>query len=72
MHSATMPSPSTESRLNQYSGQYLRVTGSTEIKPGDDIVETVLVDPSGKSNGQDPIKSISASTRKMAGVSWST
>ncbi|MGB8366034.1 MAG: phospholipid-binding protein MlaC [Rhizomicrobium sp.] len=45
-----------ESRLNQYSGQYLRVTGSTEIKPGDDIVETVLVDPSGKSNGQDPIK----------------
>ncbi len=45
-----------ETRLNQYSGQYLRVTGSTEIKPGDDIVETVLVDASGKSNGQDPIK----------------
>jgi phospholipid transport system substrate-binding protein len=45
-----------ESRLNQYSGQYLKVTGSSEIKAGDDVVTTVLVDPSGKSNGQQPIE----------------
>jgi phospholipid transport system substrate-binding protein len=45
-----------ESRLTQYSGQYLRVTGSTERAPGDDIVSTVLVDPSGKSSGEAPIE----------------
>lgn len=45
-----------ESRLNQYSGQTLRVTGSNEVKPGDDVVTTVLVDPTGKTNGQDPIQ----------------
>ena len=32
------------------------MTGSTEVKPGDDVVTTILVDPSGKSNGQDPIE----------------
>lgn len=45
-----------ETRLNQYSGQSLRITGSTEIKPGDTIVKTVLVDPSGRTSGQDPIQ----------------
>ncbi len=45
-----------ETRLNQYSGQTLRVTGSTPIKPGDDVVNTILVDPNGRSNGQDPIQ----------------
>jgi phospholipid transport system substrate-binding protein len=45
-----------EARLNQYAGQYLRVTGSTERNAGDYIVNTVLVDPNGKSNGQDPIE----------------
>jgi phospholipid transport system substrate-binding protein len=45
-----------ESRLNQYAGQFLRVTGSTEVGPGDDVVQTILVDPSGKSNGQEPIE----------------
>jgi len=45
-----------ESRLTQYSGQYLRVTGSSERNPGDFVVNTVLVDPNGKSNGQDPIE----------------
>lgn len=45
-----------EARLNQYAGQYLRVTGSTERNEGDYIVTTVLVDPNGKSNGQDPIE----------------
>lgn len=44
-----------ESRLNQYSGQTLRVTGSTEIKPGDDVVNTVLIDPNSHGS-QDPIK----------------
>ena len=45
-----------ESRLNQYSGQTLKVTGSSEVSPGDDVVTTVLVDPSGKSSGQEPIE----------------
>ncbi len=45
-----------EARLNQYSGQYLRVTGSTEVKPGDDVVRTVLVDPTAKNNGTEPIE----------------
>lgn len=46
-----------ESRLSAYSGQTLRVTGGTERAPGDDIVTTVLVDPSGKVNNQgEPIE----------------
>jgi phospholipid transport system substrate-binding protein len=45
-----------EARLNQYAGQYLKVTGSTERSPGDSIVATVLVDPSGKTAGQEPIE----------------
>lgn len=45
-----------EARLDKYSGQYLRVTGSTERGAGDYIVNTVLVDPTGKSNGQEPIR----------------
>ena len=45
-----------ETRLNQYSGQYLRVTGSMEVKPGDDVVTTVLVDPKSKNYGQDSTK----------------
>jgi phospholipid transport system substrate-binding protein len=46
-----------ESRLAAYSGQTLRVTGSTERAPGDVIVTTVLVDPSGKANNQgEPIE----------------
>jgi len=45
-----------ESRLNQYAGQSLRVTGSVERSPGDYVVNTVMVDPTGRTNGQDPIK----------------
>jgi len=45
-----------ESRLNQYAGQSLRVTGSSDVGPGDTVVTTVLVDPNGKSNGQEPIE----------------
>lgn len=45
-----------ESRLNQYAGQSLRVTGSTEGRPGESVVATVMVDPNGKTNGQDPIE----------------
>jgi phospholipid transport system substrate-binding protein len=45
-----------ESRLNQYAGQSLRVTGSTERAPGDFVVSTVMVDPSGRTSGQEPIE----------------
>jgi phospholipid transport system substrate-binding protein len=45
-----------ESRLSQYSGQYLKVTGSSDVGPGDSVVTTVLVDPSGKTNAQEPIE----------------
>ena len=34
-----------QSRLSQYSGQTLKVIGSTEPNPGDTIVKTVMVDP---------------------------
>jgi len=45
-----------ESRLSAYSGQTLRVTGTTPHAQGDDIVTTILVDPSAHTNGQDPIE----------------
>jgi phospholipid transport system substrate-binding protein len=45
-----------ESRLTQYSGQTLKVIGSTDRAPGDSIVSTILVDPSGKTEGQQPIQ----------------
>jgi len=40
-----------QSRLAQYTGQTLKVTGSTERNPGDFIVKTMLVDPA-QSNQQ--------------------
>jgi phospholipid transport system substrate-binding protein len=45
-----------ESRLSAYSGQALKVTGATERAPNDDIVTTVLVDPSGHASQGDPIE----------------
>lgn len=45
-----------ESRLGQYAGQTLRVTGSTPVGSGDEVVSTILVDPSGKTAGQEPVK----------------
>jgi len=44
-----------EARLGQYSGQTLKVTGSSEVKPGDWIVTTQLVDPNAKP-GDQPIE----------------
>jgi phospholipid transport system substrate-binding protein len=45
-----------ESRLNQYAGQSLKVTGVTERAPGDFIVTTVLVDPLGQAKNEEPIE----------------
>lgn len=45
-----------ESRLNQYAGQSLKVTGATERAPGDFVVTTVLVDPLGQAKNQEPIE----------------
>ncbi|MFL6690846.1 MAG: phospholipid-binding protein MlaC [Alphaproteobacteria bacterium] len=39
----------------KYSGQTLRVTGSVEHGPGDELVRTVLVDPLAR-KGQEPIE----------------
>jgi phospholipid transport system substrate-binding protein len=44
-----------QARLSTYSGQSLKVTGSTERAPGDYVVTTVLVDPNHASD-QDPIQ----------------
>ncbi len=44
-----------QSRLSQYSGQTLKVTGSTERQPGDFVVSATLVDPASKS-GHQPLK----------------
>lgn len=41
-----------QSRLSAYSGQTLKVTGSTERAPGDYVVTTLLVDPNGSSDKQ--------------------
>lgn len=43
-----------QSRLAQYTGQMLKVTGSTERAPGDTIVKTELVDPTNA--GQQPLE----------------
>jgi phospholipid transport system substrate-binding protein len=46
-----------ESRLKAYAGQTLRVVGGSEHGPGDYIVRTVLVDPTGKTEQQgEPIE----------------
>ncbi|HEX9159434.1 MAG TPA: ABC transporter substrate-binding protein [Rhizomicrobium sp.] len=46
-----------ESRLKAYSGQSLRVAGSTVHGPGDYIVRTQLVDPTGRTEQQgEPIE----------------
>lgn len=46
-----------ESRLKAYAGQYLKVTGGTEHGPGDYIVKTNLVDPTGRTEQQgEPIE----------------
>jgi len=46
-----------ESRLKAYSGQTLRVIGATEHGPGDYIVRTQLIDPTGRTEQQgEPIE----------------
>lgn len=46
-----------ESRLKAYAGQYLKVTGGSEHGPGDYIVRTILVDPTGRTEQQgEPIE----------------
>jgi phospholipid transport system substrate-binding protein len=44
-----------QSRLSQYSGQTLKITGSNEHQPGDFIVSTVMIDPNDHS-GQQPLE----------------
>jgi len=44
-----------QARLSAYSGQQLKVTGSTERAPGDFVVTTLLVDPS-RASDRDPIQ----------------
>ncbi|MCE9650191.1 MAG: ABC transporter substrate-binding protein [Parvibaculum sp.] len=41
-----------ESRLDQYKGQTLKVVGSTDNKPGDVTVNTIVVDP----NARQPLR----------------
>jgi phospholipid transport system substrate-binding protein len=43
-----------QSRLSEYTGQTLKVTGSTEPNPGDTIVKTQMIDPS--ASGQQPLE----------------
>jgi phospholipid transport system substrate-binding protein len=43
-----------QSRLSQYTGQTLKVTGSSEPNPGDTIVKTQMIDPSDSS--QQPLE----------------
>lgn len=46
-----------ESRLKAYAGQYLKVVGGTEHGPGDYIIRTILVDPTGRTEQQgEPIE----------------
>lgn len=42
-----------ESRLSAFSGQTLKVTGSSEVGPGDTVVHTQMVDP--RASGQPPL-----------------
>lgn len=44
-----------QSYFTRYAGQTLKVTGSTPVAPGDDVVRTVLVDPHDTS-GQQPLE----------------
>jgi phospholipid transport system substrate-binding protein len=43
-----------DSKLGNYAGQTLRVTGATQHAPGDFVVSAMLVDPSGSANGKTP------------------
>ena len=43
-----------QSQLSRYSGQTLKVTGSAERRPGDYIVNTVMIDPNAQ--GQQPLE----------------
>jgi phospholipid transport system substrate-binding protein len=46
-----------EAQLTDYSGQYLRVTGSIQTAPGNYIIKTVVVNPNGGSSRQaEPIE----------------
>ena len=46
-----------ESRLKGFAGQYLKVVGGSEHGPGDYIVQTILVDPTGRAEQQgEPIE----------------
>ncbi len=46
-----------ESRLKGFAGQYLKVVGGREHGPGDYIVQTILVDPTGRTEQQgEPIE----------------
>ncbi|HEY1708778.1 MAG TPA: ABC transporter substrate-binding protein [Rhizomicrobium sp.] len=45
-----------ESRLLQYSGQTLKITGSAPGKPNETIVRTVLVDPHDSRSNEDPLE----------------
>lgn len=42
-----------ESQLTNYSGQYLRITGSVQTAPDNYIIRTVLVEPNGGSSHED-------------------
>ena len=44
-----------QSRLGQYSGQTLKITGSNERQPGDYVVSTTLLDPTAK-GGRQPLR----------------
>jgi ABC-type transporter MlaC component len=43
-----------DSKLGNYAGQTLHVTGASQHAPGDFVVSAVLVDPSGSANGKTP------------------
>ncbi len=43
-----------QSYFSRYAGQTLKVTGSTPVGPGDDVVRTALVDP--REAGQQPLE----------------
>jgi phospholipid transport system substrate-binding protein len=54
-----------QSYFSKYSGQTLKVTGSTEVKPTDFVVSTQLIDP-GDKDGQPPLE-VSFRVRTDAG-----